>query len=383
MNAPTGGCRRKESTFQSNITTHETRLLGVLLGTATGDAIGLPCEGLAAKRIALLKWTSPLTHRFLLGRGMMSDDSEHTLMTANAWMQCPDNSVQFQRAFARKLRWWVLGLPAGVGLATARACFKLWVGIPPQRTGVYSAGNGGAMRSAILGVLFNEHPDRREAFTQALVEITHRDPRALVGARAVTEAVAMTAQLGHPLGHLPTHAEVLAMLRKLAPEDSEWQDIVNEIERGLQASRSVADFWLGHFQKPDGVSGYVYHTVPVALYAWLHCEAHFERAVTAVIALGGDTDTVAAITGALCGATHGTSSIPQPWLDRLTDWPRSRSYILRLSHALANPDKPPPRHLLFIPSILLRNIVFLIVVLIHGILRYVPGDLRVWAPSRT
>ena len=41
-------------------------------------------------------------------------------------------------------------LPAGVGLATARACLKLWLGFSPERSGIYSAGNGPAMRSAVL-----------------------------------------------------------------------------------------------------------------------------------------------------------------------------------------------------------------------------------------
>ncbi|TVS08433.1 MAG: hypothetical protein EA424_28605 [Planctomycetaceae bacterium] len=46
-----------------------------------------------------------------------------------------------------------LGLPAGVGMATARACLKLWLGFPPKRSGVDSAGNGPAMGKAVLGRL--------------------------------------------------------------------------------------------------------------------------------------------------------------------------------------------------------------------------------------
>ncbi len=53
---------------------------GCILGTAVGDAVGLPREGLSARRAARLFGSAPLGHRLLLGRGMISDDTEHTCM---------------------------------------------------------------------------------------------------------------------------------------------------------------------------------------------------------------------------------------------------------------------------------------------------------------
>ena len=52
-----------------------------LLGGALGDALGLPAEGLNAKRIARL-WQGTWHHRFFFGKGMVSDDTEHAVMTA-------------------------------------------------------------------------------------------------------------------------------------------------------------------------------------------------------------------------------------------------------------------------------------------------------------
>ena len=55
----------------------------------------------------------------------------------------------------------------------------------------------------------------------------------------------------------------------------------------------------------NGVTGYVYHTVPVAVYAWYRHFGCFEETVVAVLDCGGDTDTVGAIAGALAGAVAG------------------------------------------------------------------------------
>ena len=141
-------------------------LAGVLIGTAVGDALGLPMEGLTAQRQPRL-FSPPLRHRLIGRYGMISDDTEHSLMVAQALLECPADPTAFQRALARRLRWWLMGLPAGVGFATLRAILKLWVGIPPSHSGVMSAGNGPAMRTALLGVYFADNAERRRQFVAA------------------------------------------------------------------------------------------------------------------------------------------------------------------------------------------------------------------------
>ena len=126
---------------------------GALLGTAMGDSVGLPAEGLSRKRVKQL-WNGQWRQRLIFGRGMISDDTEHTLFVAQSLLSCSDNATTFQKSLAWKLRLWLLGLPAGIGLGTLRAIIKLWLGFPPHRSGVNSAGNGPAMRSAIIGVFF-------------------------------------------------------------------------------------------------------------------------------------------------------------------------------------------------------------------------------------
>ena len=137
------------------------RFAGVLLGTAVGDSLGLPAEGLSRQTIQR-RWRGEWQQRLVFGHGMCSDDTEHTFLVAQSLLTHPDDPGAFQRCLAWKLRLWLLGLPAGIGLATARAILKLWVGFPPSRSGVFSAGNGPAMRSAILGAYFHDAPEQRQ-----------------------------------------------------------------------------------------------------------------------------------------------------------------------------------------------------------------------------
>ncbi len=162
------------------------RITGLLLGTAVGDSLGLPREGLSGQRAARL-YGGPLRQRLVLGRGMLSDDTEHACMTAQALLTAGDDPVRFARALAWKLRWWLLALPAAVGWGTLRAIVRSWIGFSPSRSGVQSAGNGAAMRAPIIGAWLDD-PDRVTAFVDASTRITHRDPRAGAGSLAIALA---------------------------------------------------------------------------------------------------------------------------------------------------------------------------------------------------
>lgn len=335
------------------------RFAGVLLGTAVGDALGLPAEGLSARTIAR-RWNGVWRHRLVFGRGMVSDDTEHTVMVAQSLLEHPADPAAFQRALGRRMRFWLLALPAGVGLATARAIFKLWIGFPPHRGGVASAGNGPAMRSAILGVFFANDEDRRHRFVNASTRMTHTDPRAFVAALAVAELAAAVCT-----GR--TDEFSFERLRRL-DGGPEWGGIVDSLERARIDGASVSDF-AKSLGLEKGVSGYAFHTVPVALYAWWRHRGDYRTTLTSVLGCGGDTDTVGAIAGALAGADLGVAGIPEELVNGIVEWPRSTSWLRRLAIRLAERNQTPtPAGALpvFWPAILPRNIVFLFIVIAHG-----------------
>ena len=124
-----------------------------LLGTAVGDALGLPYEGLTAERGRKLLGY-PDRFRFLPGRGMVSDDTEHACIVAQCLIASAHDDGVFEAELARRLRRWFLAMPAGIGRATLRSCLKLCIGFGPARSGVFSAGNGPCMRAPILGAGF-------------------------------------------------------------------------------------------------------------------------------------------------------------------------------------------------------------------------------------
>ncbi len=333
-------------------------LLGTLLGTAVGDSLGLPYEGLSRRRVTAF---SEIRHRLLFGRGLFSDDTEHSLMLASTLLGHHEEASQFQRAFAWKLRWWLLGLPAGVGLGTAKAILRLWMGFPASKAGVRSAGNGAAMRSAVVGVFFHHEPQKRREFALAACRVTHRDPRAEESAVLVAEAAAMAANSVpnvQVIGTLETHLESDEMRSRFAT-----------LKTDLAAARTVAEFADG-IGCGNRVSGFAPDTVAVALYAWLRHRGNFESAVRSVIACGGDTDTVAAITGGICGAETGEPGIPKAWIDGICDWPRSVAHLRCLAEAMETGAGSAPR--IFWPFVLMRNALFLAVVLLHGFRRFLP-----------
>ncbi len=342
-------------------------IAGAILGCAVGDAIGLPYEGLSRRRGRRLLG-EPDRHRLLFGRGMVSDDTEHTCMVAQAFCESPQDSQRFARRFGRRLRWWLLGLPAGLGLATLKAGLKLTIGFPPSRSGVFSAGNGPAMRSPVLGTLIEE-VDRLQDYVRAATRITHTDPKAFHGAFAVALAAWCAKRgLDQPEAYFEQHRAAVS-----SDTPQEFENLMTKVEQSLATGESTEAF--AKRLCGSGVSGYVYQTVPVALHAWLANPRDWRCAVTTVIRCGGDTDSTAVIVGAIVGAGVGPAGIPTDWLNGIREWPRSGSWMQRLA-IVANevartgePTQPPE-----LPPLvgLARNAVFLTVVLVHVVRRLLP-----------
>lgn len=84
--------------------TNEKAIIGCILGTAVDDALGLPYEGMSPTRAHNLLGP-PERFRFVFGRGMISDDTEHTCMVSQSLIECGDNVDRFTRRFAARLRW--------------------------------------------------------------------------------------------------------------------------------------------------------------------------------------------------------------------------------------------------------------------------------------
>ena len=344
-----------------------TAITGSLLGTAVGDALGLPYEGLSRRRGARL-WGLPDRHRFFFGHGMVSDDTEHTCMVAQSLIASGGHIEVFERHLARQLRYWLLCLPAGVGLATLRAIVRLWLGFGPHRSGVFSAGNGPAMRAPILGAAVDDPLELKE-LVRASSRLTHTDPEAEQGAFAV----ALAAQLARREVTVSPARYLSQLQSALGPDAAELLSLVTAVVHSVENAQPTPAF-AESLGLDAGVTGYVFHTVPVALHAWLSHPRNFRGAVTSIICCGGDADSTAAIVGGIVGATVGREGIPAEWIEGLAEWPRSVRWMEQLSQQLAATRSGEVSLPISLPlwQVLPRNALFLLIVLFHGFRRLLP-----------
>ena len=344
---------------------------GLLMGTAVGDSLGLPMEGMKPATIKKLGWSKKWRQRFFFSYGMWSDDTEHTIMLTQSLLASGGDPHIFIRKFAWELRMWLLGLPSGTGLATAKSMLKLWIGIPPHKSGVFSAGNGSAMRTAVIASFYPNDQEKRHALVTAHTRVTHSDPKATTASLAVTEI----AHLLLTQKEVPNQDAIISILTSL-DGDEDWKDILRKLELAWEQNLTLSQFIQEIGCNPHkGITGYAYHTVPAVIYSGVKHDWDFETVITEIISAGGDTDTTAAIAGALCGIYGGVSSIPEPWIQSICEWPTQIKHLKELALAITN--KTPIRvrsH--WSPILFLRNIFFLVIVLIHGFSRLLPTTLR-------
>lgn len=255
-------------------------ILGCLLGGAIGDAFG----GVAER-----------------GRLSLSDDTQLMLATCESIVAArgllPEHVAETFRNGFRAGRF------TGLGSSTLNALTDLDAGAHWALAGAQgerAAGSGGAMRIAPLAFL----PDVSRMTIRDVVRITHRNDEAYLGAVAVVVAI-QAVFAGAPV---PRCYEVAAQL-----PDSQMRD-------RLIAWAAVRDREFETQALKLGVSGYVAETVPLALAAARRMEnGSFEETLDTLIALGGDTDTIASIAGQIAGARLGLSGLPESLLAKLPE----------------------------------------------------------------
>lgn len=256
------------------------------------------------------------------------------------------------------------GFAAGVVKATTRAGIKLWLGAKPASAGVFSAGNGPAMRAAVFDAAIDDVPQMLE-FVRASSRVTHSDPKAEFGAIAVAFAAR----------HSRVHKQVDANLwlsdvvNAVGDDGSELTNLLHRSVDRVSAGESTKSF-ADSLGLPKGVTGYTYHTVPVVIHAWLSHPEDFRQAVTAIIECGGDADTTAAIVGGIVGAGVGEAGIPSEWVDGIWEYPRSMKWMRSLGERLDSSATIAPS--INPIAVLFRNVLFLLIVLFHGFRRLAP-----------
>lgn len=317
------------------------KILGCFYGVALGDAMGMPGELWPRSRV--------LEHfgridRFLPGpdghfvvdgfaAGQVTDDTQQTLMLAEA-IVAEDGDV-VPETVAKHLVAWAdrVGASEGnfLGPSSARAIDRLRNGESLWQTGRGGETNGAAMRIAPVGLVSRvQHLEDLVDRVEASAAMSHRTDVAISGAAAIAAAVsaAVDADPEDPAAIdevieaalLGARAGARRGVPVVAPS------IARRIELALSLVRGAADEdeALRDLYEVAGASVATTDTVPTAIALFVLADGDPRRSAILAANLGGDTDTIGAIVGGICGAFSGISAIPaelRATLDKVNELP--------------------------------------------------------------
>lgn len=353
------------------VTRTTDRIIGSVVGLAVGDALGAPVEGWSAERISTRFGT--LQEYADTGRlpGAYTDDTQQALCVVDGLLEhgAFDPEV-LGRKFIElaqpipKVRGRYFGAFRGTGPGFRQAVRRLAKGASWKESGTVSAGNGSAMRVGPLGAF--HHNRRFVTFREAAFQsawITHRDPRALAAAFAIAYSVIYAINQGdsfHPERYL---RELAATVRDAESviEKHYWTPDLG-LDRGVchhvsgairrlrprltrrigEVLEDITGYAQGCTDLPAHArSAFVVGSGTVAVYLFARHFEHLQDALVTAINLGGDTDTIGAMVGTLCGALHGYSAIPEGWRRGLRNHDAIHARATALARGSGMPEGVP------------------------------------------
>ncbi|MGJ6963425.1 ADP-ribosylglycohydrolase family protein [Streptosporangium sp. G11] len=292
------------------------RAVGAVVGSAVGDALGAPFEfGLAG--VFSTRFPVPAQDNEMCGgggweAGEATDDTQMAVHLAESLLErggldLPDIFARFQR--------WASCDPKDIGLQTEDV---LTNGMPWDRAATThfqinhrAAGNGSLMRATTSAVYFAGHGQAATMdAARRIAALTHGDPAAWEGTAVFHDLLRVALEGADPVAALP------GSLALVDPDHRERYSTV------------LAPQW--HPGDATEFNGAVWPCLGSAVWA-LRTTSRYEDAIRVAIDLGGDTDTVAAVTGGLAGAVYGVDAIPARWKGLLhVPLPGSGERVLRL-----------------------------------------------------
>jgi ADP-ribosylglycohydrolase len=302
-------------------------LAGSLLGLCLGDALGAPVESshhrqaarhAAGLRAGRLPSRSRDSHPF----GQYTDDGQ---LARELLISVRDQGRFDPAAFGVRIAALVeADRLVGGGSGTLGAARRLIEGARWDEAGAPSpySGNGAAMRVGPLGVLFLENEDFREVI-RSQSRVTHHDARCAAGALAIAWCVGRAARPEPPEAGLSLEGAA----RAASDEDPAVGAAVRAVKDwlGLAPAEAALELRRRRLDPEEadrpwrGISSHVTASVCWALYCALRHPDDYLMAVSTAIWAGGDTDSLAAMTGAIVGARVGVAGLPRAYLARLTD----------------------------------------------------------------
>ncbi len=313
------------------------RFLGSALGTFVGDAMGEPVEGWPHKAIYS---QFGLLDTMLREEARYTDDTQMMIgiletLVEKGGFDPAVCAVRFQENFDPS---------RGYGRRIFGVMEKIRQGIPWDAVGTDSFGNGGAMRIAPIGCFYYGDLQAVEENAILSARITHNHPEGLAGAVAQATAVALALQYG--LSNNPVEAE--EFIDRISVQVSSINNGFTESLGGIKSisasfssrpTNSVIEV-IEAIRDRYRLSLRAIESVPAAIGAFVLTNS-FREAVVLAVNLGGDTDTIGAMAGAVAGAYYGLDQIPQEWIDPLENGVKGREYTMTCVKQIVSLMPPP------------------------------------------
>ncbi len=279
-----------------------------MYGFIVADALGVPVEFNNRKSLD----ENPVTDMRSYGTynqpvGTWSDDSSMTLCTY-------DNIVNYRSlddVMQDFLNWYQNGYmtPHGecfdIGMTTQRAILNYSHGINPIQCGLSGErdnGNGALMRMLPLVYYKDKSVDDRVDLVTKYAELTHAHKRNIIACVFYVEfAILLLKEYDKSLAY----NETIDIINKLFVDEKEllhYQRLLNDIQ---DINREQINS-----------TGYVVDTIEAVIWAFLTTD-NYKECVLKAVNLGGDTDTISAISGGLAGIYYGYDDIPSDWINNL------------------------------------------------------------------
>jgi poly(ADP-ribose) glycohydrolase ARH3 len=299
---------------------------GAILGCFLGDAFGSGFEGMDPDRAGF--HIGNLSKTFTRS---YTDDTDMTLALAESLIQCgkidpEDIAKQFSLCS---------DLTRGYAIGTIKAVLALRAGLKWHQVGrmVFengSFGNGAAMRVSPVGLFYHHDLDALQEAAIKQANVTHVHPLGQWG--AVMQACSTgLAVIQNPKGPLKRDEVIVHLREVLWRGPIEYLRALNRIEDMLSQGKKLQVREVVQYLG-NGVEAHF--SVPSACYVAIAYSPDFCDAVRAAISLGGDTDTIAGMVGAIVGAHVGEKGLPAEWIEQLEEGPRGRSFAKGLADRL-------------------------------------------------
>lgn len=306
------------------------RILGALSGVALGDAFGMPCEMWSQRRI---RRTYGHIDRLYPGNpeneisaglhaGEVTDDTIFTLIVSQLLIDYKDGIDP--EAFVDRIRQWASSdskSKSVLGPSTKRALQEIEAGRPMEYAGRMGESNGASMRILPIGIAadYRNMHDLVEKVRNLCLP-THNTNQAISGACAVAAAVSYAIRSGESLTKMLDIAVEAAALGGEQGFDLCGPSVGRRIRIAQEIARRATDeeSFLGEVYDVVGTGLPTVQTVPAVFAIVLYANADPTVCAKLAANLGGDTDTIGAISCGIAGAFSGVESIDRVLLDEVT-----------------------------------------------------------------